>query len=393
MFDRYNTEGGKALLQKYKRWTEEVSGDDSDDFTSPPSKKRRKMESGKPLTLVACTPLMARAHEMIQQSGEMMFCDSTSCLEKYNCSLFILSTSSPAGGLPLAVAITSDEKQDTITRAMEMVKQVLPKEAFYGREEGPKVIMTDDSSTECNAPANIWPEATLLLCIFHFLQSCWTWLHDGNSKLKNDHRTELIAQVKQIIYAKCVSELEALHSKFLKNELTCCYPKFQSYIEKWWQKRMEWALCYRKSLLVRSNHTNNVAEVGIRILKEIVFGRIKAYNLVQMFQFVTDAMELYYKRRLLSIAHNRFDHYIAFKYRGLNAAVIPANKINKQGDSQSLFLVASKSDPEIQYRVDMDLCTCSCPQGMDGSPCIHQAAVVKHHHSVSLNFVPTLNLL
>ena len=147
------------------------------------------------------------------------------------------------------MAITSDEKQDTIKTAIEMVKQVLPKEAFYGREEGPKVIMTDDSLTECNALADVWTEATLLLCIFHFLQSCWTWLHNGDNKIKNDHSTELITQVKQMVYAKSTSELEALHSKFLKNKLVCCYPKFQRYIEKWWQKRMEWTLCYRKSLL------------------------------------------------------------------------------------------------------------------------------------------------
>ena len=123
---------------------------------------------------------MGCAHEMIQQSGEMMFCDSTSCLEKYNCSL---STRSPAGGVPLAVAITSDEKQDMIKRAMEMVKMVLSMTAFYGRKEGLKVIMTDDNLTERSALSQVWPNATLLLCIFHFLQSCWTWLHDGNSKI------------------------------------------------------------------------------------------------------------------------------------------------------------------------------------------------------------------
>ena len=388
--EKFNSIGGKALLQKYERWSVDSSDNDSDDSASPPTTKKRKVDSGKPLILVACTPLMARAHEMILQSGEMMFCDSTSCLEKYNCSLFILSTRSPAGGVPLAVAITSDEKQDTIKRAMEMVKMVLPTKAFYGRKEGPKVIMTDDSLTERSALSQVWPKATLLLSIFHFLQSCWTWLHDGNNKIKNDHRTELIGQVKQLVYAKSISEIDVMHSKFLENKMVCCYPKFRSYIEKWWQKRMEWALCYRKSLLVRGNHTNNVAEAGIRILKEIVFGRIKAYNLIQMFQFVTDAMELYYKKHLLSIAHNRFDHYIAVKYKGLNAAINPANKISKQSDSQKLFVVASKADPGIHYRVDMDLCTCSCPQGMDGSPCIHQAAVVKHHHSVSFNFIPTL---
>ena len=134
--DKYSCQGGKALLQKFERFgdSSEVSDEDSDieNCVSPPKSKRRKMANGKPLVLVACTPLMSRVHEIIQQSGEMIFCDSTSCLEKYNCSLFILSTSSPAGGLPLAVAITSDEKQDTIQRAMQMIKEVVPVNAFYG---------------------------------------------------------------------------------------------------------------------------------------------------------------------------------------------------------------------------------------------------------------------
>ena len=191
-----------------------------------------------------------------------------------------------------------------------------------------------------------------------------------------------------MIYAKSISELEALHNNFSKNELVCHYPKFNTYIDRWWHKRLEWTLYYRKSLLVKGNHINNVAEAGIRIVKELVVGWIKAYNMVQMFQFVTDAMELYYKRHLLSIAHNRFDRYIAVKYRGLNASDITANMINKLSGSQRLFAVGSKSDPDIQYRVNMDLCTCSCPKGMDVSPCVYQAAVVKYHH---LNFVPTLN--
>jgi len=164
--DKYSCQGGKALLQKFEKFSDssEVSDDDSDteNCVSPPKVKRRKMDKGKPSVLVACTPLMARVHETIQQSGEMVFCDSTSCLEKYNCSLFILSISSPAGGLPLAVAITSDEKQDTIQRAMEMIKEVVPVNAFYGKNN-PSVIMTDDSVAERNALKNVWPGVTLLI--------------------------------------------------------------------------------------------------------------------------------------------------------------------------------------------------------------------------------------
>ena len=52
------------------------------------------------------------------------------------------------------------------------------------------------------------------------------------------------------------------------------------------------------------------AESGIRILKDIVFRRVKAYNLVQLFEFLTVTFELYYECRLLAVAHNRMDRYI-----------------------------------------------------------------------------------
>ena len=75
-----------------------------------------------------------------------------------------------------------------------------------------------------------------------------------------------------------------------------------------WEKRKLWAHCYRKSLLIRGTHTNNYAEAGIKIiLKELVFGKVKAYNLLQMFYFVVDTLELYYKRKLLNIANNRIE--------------------------------------------------------------------------------------
>ena len=45
-------------------------------------------------------------------------------------------------------------------------------------------------------------------------------------------------------------------------------------------------------------------------MKELIFGRIETYNLIQMFQFVTVGFETYMKRKLLSIAHNRFDNFI-----------------------------------------------------------------------------------
>ena len=52
----------------------------------------------------------------------------------------------------------------------------------------------------------------------------------------------------------------------------------------------------------------------MRILKEIIFGRVKAYNLVQMFEFISTAMDLFYSNHLLDIAHSRYRPGITYTH-------------------------------------------------------------------------------
>ena len=85
------------------------------------------------------------------------------------------------------------------------------------------------------------------------------------------------------------------------------YTNYLIYIESQWSGRREWAVCYRIHRLTRGNQTNNYAEAGIRIIKELVFNRVKAYNINQMLSFITESFELYYIRNLLSFTHNRVD--------------------------------------------------------------------------------------
>jgi len=78
--------------------------------------------------------------------------------------------------------MVSDESEQTVTKAMETVKQVLPSDAFYGNGPlvGPSVIMIDDSTVEHAALASI------LLCTFHFLQRRWTWLYEGKNRIQKE---------------------------------------------------------------------------------------------------------------------------------------------------------------------------------------------------------------
>ena len=59
-----------------------------------------------------------------------------------------------------------------------------------------------------------------------------------------------------------------------------------------------------------------------KTLKNIGFQRIRAYNLVQVFEFIAVTFEMYYKHRLLAVAYNRMDRYIAIRYKGLGASKV-----------------------------------------------------------------------
>ena len=52
----------------------------------------------------------------------------------------------------------------------------------------------------------------------------------------------------------------------------------------------------------------------------------------------------------------------------------------------------SQTERGVKYLVDVKLGVCSCSAGQDGSPCSHQAAIVKHFHIPSVNCIPTLSL-
>ena len=160
----------------------------------------------------------------------MIFCDSTSTLDRFNTSLFVISTSHPcgAGGLPLGAFIVSDEQEETIVQGLKLLQRALPEEAFYKRgvKRGPSMVMTDDCSAEHNAVQNVWPESRLLLCTFHFLQFKWTWLHNGANRIANEDRQGLMNKAKMLVYANSEPILELLYKQFKENETVKKYPEY-----------------------------------------------------------------------------------------------------------------------------------------------------------------------
>ena len=112
----------------------------------------------------------------------MIFVDSTGGLEEYNLRFFLMVTHSAVGALPVASFVTGDETNETLIKALELLKSILPSNAFHGNlKEGPKIFMTDNNSEIRDALHTVWPSAALLLCVFHLLQQVWRWLFEKKS--------------------------------------------------------------------------------------------------------------------------------------------------------------------------------------------------------------------
>lgn len=76
----------------------------------------------------------------------------------------------------------------------------------------------------------------------------------------------------------------------------------------------------------------------MRILKDLVFSRVKAYN-VQIFTFVT---EYHYSCKILSVAHNRFEHNISLKFQGIKCSGISGGHIQQLDEANGTYLVNSQ---------------------------------------------------
>ena len=131
----------------------------------------RQLECGT-VVVAVCDQLMKRAHELVPQSGDVMYVDGTGSLDRCNHQVVKFMTESPGGGLPLGFLVLSNHTENTLHAGIKDLKALMPDQAFAGRGKdlGPRVILTDDDSGEINALGTVWCGTNFLLCQWHVLQ-------------------------------------------------------------------------------------------------------------------------------------------------------------------------------------------------------------------------------
>jgi len=120
---------------------------------------------------------------------------------------------------------------------------------------------------------------------------------------------------------------------------------------------------------------NSFSEVNVRIFKDIVLSRNKAYNAVAFIDFICTNMEEYYSRCLRSIVNIVIDDTarLLFEDQLSRSAYITKDFIESIGDN--LYKVIKEHVLSDFYEVNTAVGYCSCIKGKFGSFFKHQAAV------------------
>jgi len=334
-----------------------------------------------------CTPIMARVHEMVSQAAELVMADATGGLDRQRHRMYLLITPTAAGGLPLGAIITDTETEEVFTAALKTLQECLPVKSFYGKGF-PAVFLTDNDLKERHALQSLFPNSRLLLCQFHMLKAVWSWLCDIRHGISRDHRQELYMAFKDMLYALNESDLNDKYDALCGNPVLEYYENCTHYFESLWEFRSDWATAYRGGLPLRGSNTTNYAEVAFRIVKDLIFDRVMAFNLAQLVDFIVTRYEAYIEKRLLDFSHGRYCKAL-LAGMSLDAKGITDADVHVLDASLGQYSVHSQSGDQ-WYTVDLARGFCECVHGRTGKVCKHASAVMLHAETNASTAFPVL---
>ena len=80
--------------------------------------------------------------------------------------------------------------------------------------------------------------------------------------------------------------LERYEQEAKTDPIALGYPCYVQHLDNIYERREAWAICMRKNLPIRGNNTNNFVEAAMRVLKDNVFYRVRAFNVIQLQDFI-----------------------------------------------------------------------------------------------------------
>jgi len=157
------------------------------------------------------------------------------------------------------------------------------------------------------------------------------------------------------------------------------YEDWTRYVGTYWIRKERWCKAWRDSE-ISGHHTNNYSEATVRIFKDLVLNRCKAYNAIALVDFTSSVLESYYTRRLREFSHSRNPTLKLLLANQVKRAGYVKSKDELKKCENDVYLVPSSKDPKLMYEVNAKLGKCTCLNGKFGRFCRHEAAVYNYYN-------------
>ena len=160
----------------------------------------------------------------------------------------------------VAVGILVAETQDNVRCMLESLRERNP-------EFKPRVFMTDKDFNERAIIKELFPTATVLICLFHSLRSFKREISDKALGLAEGTQVVL----KNLFQSMCYAKSEYEYTKHYENFMNAAPSHVQKYFDKNWHNiRQEWVLSFGFSCGNFLNTTNNRVESFNGKLKSVI---------------------------------------------------------------------------------------------------------------------------
>src|SRR6218665_1438052 len=179
----------------------------------------------------------------------------------------------------------------------------------------------------------------------HFTFSRLSVLWDAKHNILKQDRKRLMPSFHQVVRATNVSDVSNAYALEIRSSLWTQYPQWTQYMVSYWEVRQLWCMAWRDSTMLGHN-TNNYCESTLRLYKDIVLGRCKAYSIVTFVDFTCTIMEDYYCSRLRLFSQA----YVQKPRLVLESLVQKAADIVKVDD---VFFVPSKKNSSVPTKNHM----------------------------------------
>ncbi|XP_049793398.1 uncharacterized protein LOC126203197 [Schistocerca nitens] len=171
---------------------------------------------------------------------------------------------------------------------------------------------------------------------------------------------------KKIMYSKTKDEATDNYNA-AKANICDEHNSYQTYLDGYWERRHLWALPYRTRMLIQGHHTNNYSEAFMRILKDYIFERRKAVNVVHMVDIILTRVNSYFEMKLLDAANRASLKSFHETIRVPTPEILSKIMMIQEG----FLLVPSESIENRFYVVNMAVLVCNCLEGNTGKRCKH----------------------